>query len=257
VKVVILAGGLGTRLSEVTDVRPKPMAEIGERPILWHIMKTYSHFGHTEFIICLGYRGSVIKEYFSNYFLHHSDVTFDMSTREMEVHHSEAESWRVTLVDTGADTQTGGRVKRIEPYVGGETFFLTYGDGVADIDLDALLAFHRDREVEATVTAVQPQGRFGAMQLGKSGDIVVKFHEKPEGDHQWVNGGFFVLEPAVFDVIDGDPTIFEREPLESLAELGKLAAYKHRGFWQPMDTLSDKRVLEGLWTAGEAPWKVW
>ncbi len=255
-KVVILAGGLGTRLSEETAIKPKPMAEIGEHPILWHIMKTYSHYGFNEFIICLGYKGYIIKEYFSNYFLHNSDVTFDMTCNEMVVHENTAEPWKVTLVDTGAETLTGGRLRRVAPYVGDETFMMTYGDGVADVRVDDLLAFHRAHGKPATVTAVQPLGRFGAMQLGDDGDVCA-FQEKPEGDGAWVNGGFFVLEPSVIGRLVDDTTVFEREPLEGLALDRELVAYRHMGFWQPMDTLRDKRHLEELWLSGVAPWKVW
>ena len=256
-KVVILAGGLGTRLSEETQVKPKPMAEIGEHPMLWHIMKGYGEQGFTDFVICLGYKGYVIKEYFANYFLHNSDVTFDLQGRTMAVHGNTVEPWQVTLVDTGADTQTGGRVKRIAPFVGDGTFLMTYGDGVADVDLGALLAFHEGHGRLATVTAVQPPGRFGALDLAEDGATVRSFVEKPQGDGAWMNGGFFVLEPGVLDVIDGDGTAFEREPLERLAHDDQLRAFKHRGYWQPMDTLRDKRILEDLWARGAAPWKTW
>ena len=256
-KVVILAGGLGTRLSEETQVRPKPMAEIGEHPMLWHIMKGYGEQGFTDFVVCLGYKGYLIKEYFANYFLHNCDVTFDLQGRGMEVHENAVEPWRVTLVDTGADTQTGGRLKRVAAYLGGERFMMTYGDGVADVDLHALLAFHESHGKLATVTAVQPLGRFGALDLADDGETVRSFVEKPSGDGAWMNGGFFVLEPAVIDYIDGDATLFEHEPLERLAADGQLSAYRHRGFWQPMDTLRDKRSLEALWDAGDAPWKTW
>jgi len=255
-KVVILAGGLGTRLSEETTVRPKPMAEIGDKPILWHIMKIYSHYGFNEFVVCLGYKGYMIKEYFSNYFLHNCDVTFDMRTNEMCVHQNVNEPWKVTLVDTGADTLTGGRVKRIQPYIGNESFMLTYGDGVADVDINALVEFHRASGRTVTLTAVQPLGRFGALDLADT-DAVESFREKPIGDGDWINGVFFVMGPEVFDRIEGDDTILERAPLESLAEEGQLGAFKHRGFWQPMDTLRDKRHLEELWGSGAAPWKVW
>jgi glucose-1-phosphate cytidylyltransferase len=264
VKVVILAGGLGTRLSEETASRPKPMVEIGERPILWHIMKTYSHYGFSDFVVCLGYKGYVIKEYFSNYFLHMSDVTFDMSDNSMEVHQNAAEPWRVTLVDTGAETQTGGRIKRVGEYVRDGTFMLTYGDGVADVDIAKLLEFHRAHGKLATITAVQPLGRFGALQIDEdqvdgqvSAPAVRAFQEKPVGDGAWVNGGFFVLEPAVLDRLEGDDMPFERAPLESLAADGELRAYRHRGFWQPMDALRDVRTLEALWASGKAPWAVW
>ena len=263
-KVVILAGGLGTRLSEETASRPKPMVEIGERPILWHIMKSYSHYGFSDFVVCLGYKGYVIKEYFSNYFLHMSDVTFDMRDNSMEIHQNAAEPWRVTLVDTGAETQTGGRIKRVAQYVRDDTFMLTYGDGVADVDITRLLEFHRAHGRLATITAVQPLGRFGALQIDEgqpdgqaSAPAVRSFQEKPVGDGAWVNGGYFVLEPAVLDRIEGDDMPFEREPLESLAADDQLRAFRHRGFWQPMDALRDLRVLEALWATGEAPWAVW
>ncbi len=263
-KVVILAGGLGTRLSEETAARPKPMVEIGERPILWHIMKSYSHYGFSDFVVCLGYKGYMIKEYFSNYFLHMSDVTFDMRDNSMEVHQNAAEPWRVTLVDTGADTQTGGRLKRVGEYVRDDTFMLTYGDGVADVDITELLAFHRAHGKLATITAVQPLGRFGALQIDEdetvehfSAPVVRAFQEKPEGDGAWVNGGFMVLEPAVLDRIAGDQTPLESAPLEGLAGEGELRAYRHHGFWQPMDALRDLRALQALWDTGEAPWAAW
>jgi len=260
VKVVILAGGLGTRLSEETASRPKPMVNIGERPILWHIMKSYSHYGFNDFVVCLGYKGYVVKEYFANYFLHMSDVTFDMRDNSMVVHQQQAEPWRVTLVDTGADTQTGGRIKRVADYLGGERFMATYGDGVADVDLTALHAFHLAHGRQATVTAVQPLGRFGALQIDESNLIAPEvrgFQEKPQGDGAWVNGGFFVLEPSVLDRIAGDDASFEGAPLAGLAAEGELRAYRHHGFWQPMDTLRDLRTLESLWEAGTAPWAVW
>jgi len=257
VKVVILAGGLGTRLSEETQVRPKPMAEVGDRPLLWHIMKIYGHYGFTDFVICLGYKGYVVKEYFANYFLHSANVTFDLKGRTMEVHDGDVEPWRVTLVDTGADTQTGGRVKRVADYLDGERFLLTYGDGVADVDVRALVDFHLGHGRLATVTAVQPLGRFGALELDGDGPCVTSFTEKPAGDGAWVNGGFFVLEPAVLDYIAGDETYFEHEPLEGLARDGELVAYRHRGFWQPVDVLRDKALLEQLWRSGAAPWRVW
>ena len=254
-KAVILAGGLGTRISEETTLRPKPMVEIGGMPVLWHILKTYSHHGINDFIICLGYKGYMIKEYFANYFLHMSDVTFDMRSNQLEVHEKHAEPWRVTLVDTGKDTQTGGRLKRVARYLDGETFFFTYGDGVADIDIAAELAFHREKGALATMCAVQPPGRFGAIDI--DGHRITRFEEKPVGDGSWVNGGYFVLEPGVLDYIDGDDTIWERDPLERLAHDGQLSAYSHHGFWQPMDTLRDKIKLEDLWQSGSAPWKVW
>lgn len=253
-KAVILAGGLGTRLSEETSLKPKPMVEVGGRPMLWHVLKIYSAHGINDFIICAGYKGYVIKEYFANYFLHMSDVTFDMSTNTMEVHHKKAEPWRVTIVDTGEDTMTGGRIKRVAPYIDG-TFCCTYGDGVGNIDVTSLVAHHKASGLEATLTGVQPPGRFGALQIdeGKVG----AFQEKPEGDGSWINGGFFVLEPSVFSTIEGDSTIWERQPLESLAARGQLGIYKHHGFWRPMDTLRDKMDLEALWEAGKAPWKTW
>ncbi len=255
-KVVILAGGYGTRISEETAVRPKPMVEIGGKPILWHIMKIYSHYGFNDFVICLGFKGYMIKEYFSNYFLHMSDVTFDMANNNMEVHQRNAEPWRVTLVDTGMESMTGGRVKRVARYLENKPFMLTYGDGVANVDIGALVAFHREHGRQATVTSVQPMGRFGALDLG--GDSrVLGFQEKPKGDGSWVNGGFFVLEPEVLDRISCDGTVFEKEPLEGLSRDGQLVAYKHGGFWQPMDTLRDKNHLEELWGGGNAPWKIW
>lgn len=256
-KVVILAGGLGTRLAEETDVRPKPMAEIGDRPVLWHIMKIYATHGYTDFVVCLGYKGHVIKEYFADYFVRSCDVTFDMCSGSMRVHQSAAEPWTVTLVDTGDETKTGGRLKRIREYVEGERFFCTYGDGVGDVDIARLVRHHEQEGLLATVTAVQPAGRFGLIEFGPDGKLVVAFREKPQADAPWVNGGFFVLEPSVLDVIDGDATAFEIEPMNRLAEMGQLTAYRHSGFWQPMDTLRDKRYLEDLWTRGVAPWKTW
>jgi len=254
-KAVILAGGLGTRIAEETSVRPKPMVEIGGKPILWHIMKIYSHYGIYDFVICLGYKGYVIKEYFANYYLHMGDVTFDMSQNSMEVHQSSAEPWKVTLVDTGDETMTGGRLKRVLPYVGGEDFCFTYGDGVADVDLGALLAAHAGHGKLATVTAVQPPGRFGALDF--EAELITGFAEKPVGDGGWINGGFFVLSPKVGDYIEGDATIWEREPMERLAEEGQLAAHRHTGFWQPVDTLRDLQHLQELWNAGRAPWRTW
>lgn len=255
-KLVILAGGLGTRISEETSIRPKPMIEIGGKPILWHIMKGYSHYGINEFIICCGYKGYVIKEYFANYFLHTSDVTFDMSKNSMEVHHRNAEPWRVTLIDTGEETMTGGRVKRIAEYVENDaSFCLTYGDGVSNVNISELIAFHTAKKVKATLTAAIPPGRFGALDL--KGDMVSTFLEKPKGDGAMINGGFFVLTPEIFNYITDDSTIWEREPMELLAKEGNLAAYQHNGFWQPMDTLRDKMLLEELWHTGKAPWKVW
>ena len=253
-KAVILAGGLGTRISEETAVRPKPMVEIGGKPILWHILKIYSHHGIDDFVICLGYKGYLIKEYFANYYLHMGDVTFDLARNAMEVHQSGAEPWRVTLVDTGEETLTGGRLARVLPYLGDEPFCLTYGDGVADVDLGALLAAHREHGRLATVTAVQPPTRFGALSLEDG--IVTGFAEKPQDGGGWVNGGFFVLSPGVRDYL-GEDVALEREPLEGLARDGQLAAYHHRGFWQPVDTLRDLRVLRGLWDSGAAPWRVW
>ncbi len=255
-KVVILAGGLGTRISEETEIKPKPMIIIGGKPILWHIMKIYSHHGINDFIICCGYKGYVIKEYFSNYFLHTSDVTFDLRDNSMEVHHRNAEPWRVTLVDTGDSTMTGGRLKRVAPHIKDEeAFCLTYGDGVSNVNIAELIAFHKSQQVKATVTAVLPPGRFGALNL--TGNKVNSFIEKPKGDGAFVNGGFFVLSPLVFDHIKDDQTIWETEPLSRLAQDGELAAFRHHGFWQPMDTLRDKTHLEELWQSGKAPWKVW
>ena len=255
-KAVILAGGLGTRISEETHLKPKPMIEIGGRPILWHIMKIYSAHGVNEFIICCGYKGYMIKEYFANYFLYMSDITFDMTSNQMEVHHRKAEPWRVTVVDTGEETLTGGRLKRVANYVGHEkAFCFTYGDGVADIDISAQLAFHQKHGKQATVTAVQPPGRYGA--LVRSGDSVEGFREKPPGDGAWINGGFFVLSPKALQFIDGDTTAWEAGPLEAIAAEGQLQAFEHRGFWQPMDTLRDKNYLEQLWASGKAPWKSW
>ncbi|MDB5294057.1 MAG: Nucleotidyl transferase [Phycisphaerales bacterium] len=257
-KLVILAGGLGTRISEETDVRPKPMVEVGGRPILWHIMKLYAAHGVTDFVICCGYRGYVIKEYFANYALHHADVTFDIANHKMEIHAARGEPWRVTLVDTGEDTMTGGRLKRVRHHLEGHgTFCFTYGDGVADVNITDLLAFHEGHGGLATLTATRPPGRFGAMALEGDDTRVHSFREKPMGDGAWVNGGFFVLEPKVIDYIDGDATSWEREPLERLADEGQLSAFKHAGFWQPMDTLRDKKVLDDMWKQGKAPWKVW
>jgi len=255
-KAIILAGGLGTRISEETDFKPKPMITIGGMPILWHIMKIYSHHGINDFIVCCGYKGYVIKEYFANYFLHMSDVTFDMSENRMTVHNQKAEPWKVTLVDTGEDTMTGGRLKRVASYLQDDDIFcLTYGDGLSDIDITELIAFHKTQNVKATVTAVLPPGRFGALDV--AGDRVNSFREKPQGDGANVNGGFFVLSKKVIDYISGDKTIWERGPIEKLAKEGELAAYQHGGFWQPMDTLRDKLRLEDLWQSGKAPWKVW
>jgi glucose-1-phosphate cytidylyltransferase len=255
-KAVILAGGLGTRISEETHLKPKPMIEIGGKPILWHIMKHYSSFGVNDFIICCGYKGYVIKEYFANYFLHSSDVTFNIAENKMEVHHRYAEPWCVTLVDTGETTMTGGRLKRVAPYVKDEeAFCLTYGDGLSDVNITDLIGFHKEQGVKATLTATLPPGRFGAIDF--DGNKVRMFKEKPKGDGAMINGGFFVLSPSVIDYIEDDSTIWERDPLEKLAEDGQLAAFPHHGFWQPMDTLRDKVHLEELWASGEAPWKVW
>jgi len=254
-KAVILAGGLGSRISEETVVRPKPMVEIGGKPILWHIMKGYSAAGIHEFVVCCGYKGYIIKEYFANYFLHMSDVTFDMQTNVMEVHHKHVEPWRVTLVDTGEHTMTGGRLKRVRSYVDAADFCMTYGDGVSDIDIKELVHFHARSGKLATITAVQPPGRFGTLDV--QGDMVRSFVEKPHGDGAWINGGFFVLSPKVLNYIEGDHTLWERNPLERLAADGELSAFTHRGFWQPMDTLRDKNLLEDLWHSSRAPWKVW
>jgi glucose-1-phosphate cytidylyltransferase len=256
-KVVLLAGGLGTRISEETDTRPKPMVEIGGKPILWHIMKIYSHYGFNEFIVCCGYKGHVIKEYFTNMFMHQADVTIDLSNNQLTVHKANAEPWKITMVDTGKDTMTGGRVKRIQEYVNNERFMLTYGDGVSDVNIKALVETHEKSGKLATVTAVQPSGRFGALGINEN-DGVESFFEKPKGDGSWINGGFFVCEPQVFDYITtGDPTIWEKEPLENLAKNGQLQAFKHRGFWKPMDTLKDKQDLNEYWDNGTADWKIW
>jgi glucose-1-phosphate cytidylyltransferase len=257
-KAVILAGGFGTRISEETSVKPKPMVEIGGRPILWHIMKIYSAHGIDDFIICLGYKGYLIKDYFAQYALRMSDVTFDFCKNNMQVHQNGTEPWRVTLVETGEKTMTGGRLKRIRKYLDDETFCCTYGDGISDINITKLVEFHHTQKTLATLTAVQPPGRFGAFSLGTEQHKIPTFREKPQGDGAWVNGGFFVLEPAVLDYINGDSTVWEREPLETLAQEGNLAAYRHYGFWQPMDTLRDRMVLEELWVSEEKiPWKIW
>ena len=253
-KAVILAGGAGSRIVEETHLKPKPMVEIGGKPVLWHILKIYSSHGIRDFVICLGYRGYYIKEYFANYFLHTSDVTFDLSTNSMEVHRRNAEPWRITLVDTGEATQTGGRLKRIAQFLDG-TFLFTYGDGVSNVDVRLSIEFHRQQGRLATITAVQPAGRFGALDI--DGQRITRFEEKPPGDGSWVNGGFFVLEPAVLDYIDGDHSVWERDPLERLARDNQLSAFRHDGFWQPMDTLRDKNKLEELWSSGYAPWKIW
>lgn len=254
-KVVILAGGLGTRISEETQVRPKPLIEIGNRPILWHIMKIYAHFGIREFIICLGFKGYLIKEYFANYCLHNSDVTFDLSTNSLHVHERQSENWKVTLIDTGLETMTGGRLRRVASYIQDDTFCLTYGDGVGNVDIDKLLDFHKEHGCLATVTATRPPGRFGALEL--AADRVTNFREKPLGDGGWINGGFFVLSHKVLEYIAEDTTRWEDEPMERLASEGQLVAYRHEGFWQPMDTLREKNYLEQLWQTGEAPWFQW
>jgi glucose-1-phosphate cytidylyltransferase len=256
-KAVILAGGLGTRLSEETTIKPKPMVEIGGQPILWHIMKSYSSHGINDFVICCGYKGYVIKEYFANYFLRMSDVTFDMRFNQMNVHSGYAEPWRVTLVDTGENTMTGGRLKRVREHIGDEAFCFTYGDGVSDVNISELVEFHKAQGSLATLTAVQPEGRFGAISLGQEQTKIAQFHEKPEGDGAWINGGYFVLQPEVIDYISDDDVMWEHDPLKKLASDGQLSAYKHTGFWQPMDTLKDRNYLEGLWKAKKAPWKVW
>lgn len=256
-KAVILAGGLGTRLSEETDLKPKPMIEVGGRPILWHIMKIYSAHGINDFIICCGYRGYLIKEYFANYFLHMSDVTFDMTKNSMEVNQKRSEPWRVTLVDTGENTLTGGRLKRVVEYVKDESeFCFTYGDGVGDIDVTKLIQFHKSQGSLATLTATRPPGRYGVIKFGKN-DRVERFQEKPEGDGSWINGGYFVLKPDVLNLIEGDQSSWEGDPLNRLANDGQLAAFKHEGFWQPMDTLREKNLLNDLWNSGNAPWRIW
>ena len=256
-KAVILAGGFGTRLSEETGVRPKPMVEIGDRPILWHIMKIYSAHGVNDFIICLGYKGHMIKEYFSNYALHRSDVTFDLRKGHTQIHQNDTEPWKVTLVDTGQNSMTGGRIKRIQDYVCDDTFCLTYGDGVTDLDVTALIQFHKEQQTLATLTAVQSPGRFGAFRLDENQSKITAFKEKPKGDGAWINGGFFVLEPKVMDYIKDDSTVWEKEPMEKLATDGMLSAYRHHGFWQNMDSLRDKMYLEELWNAGNPGWKIW
>lgn len=256
-KTVILAGGLGTRLSEETDLRPKPMVEIGGKPILWHIMKIYSHYGYNDFIICCGYKSYFIKDYFYHYYMHSSDITVDLTSNKITYHNSTSEPWKITLVDTGLDTMTGGRIKRVQKYIGNEPFMLTYGDGVGNINIPELINFHKQNKKTVTLTAVLPDGKFGALQLNNSDDIT-EFREKPAGDGSWINGGFFVCEPKVFDYITkGDSTIFEREPLEKLAADKQLKAYKHTGFWKPMDTLKQKIELNSLWNSDNPPWKVW
>jgi glucose-1-phosphate cytidylyltransferase len=254
-KAVILAGGLGTRISEETHLKPKPMIEIGGRPILWHVMKIYSAHGINDFVICAGYKGYFIKEYFANYFLHMSDVTFDMGRNNIEVHERRSEPWRVTIVDTGENTMTGGRLRRVKKYIGSETFCFTYGDGVSDLNIAETIAYHRREKRHATITGIQPPGRYGALEI--EGNRVLRFQEKPDGEGGWINGGFFVLEPSVIELIAGDETVWERKPLEALAEAHQLSVYKHRGFWQAMDTLREKNLLEEQWATGAAPWKVW
>lgn len=256
-KVVILAGGSGTRISEESAVRPKPMIEIGHQPILWHIMKIYAAHGLTDFVICCGYKGHIIKEYFANYFLRNADVTFDLKSNKTEVHRHSVEPWRVTLVDTGDESMTGGRIKRIQSHIGDETFCLTYGDGVADVDIRGLIEFHRQQKTFASLTAVQLPGRFGVFTLEKEHSFISSFSEKPTGDGAWINGGFFVLEPEIFGYIDGDETVWELEPMERLARERQLSAFRHFGFWRPMDTLRDKIVLEELWANNKAPWRIW
>ncbi|MFZ9847686.1 MAG: glucose-1-phosphate cytidylyltransferase [Flavobacteriales bacterium] len=255
-KVVILAGGFGTRLSEETVLKPKPMIEVGEKPILWHIMKIYSHFGYNDFVICLGYKGYIIKEYFANYFLHQSDVTFDLATNKMSIHNTASEPWTVTLVDTGENTMTGGRIKRVKKFLNNEPFLLTYGDGVGDIDIQKLVAFHQSKKKLVTVTAVQPSGRFGALSLSSNNDVT-QFSEKPKGDGAWINAGFFVCEPGIFDYIDNDATFWEKEPMDNISKKDEMAAFTHEGFWRPMDTLRDKKELDSLCATGKAPWEIW
>jgi glucose-1-phosphate cytidylyltransferase len=258
-KVVLLAGGFGTRISEESGVRPKPMVEIGGYPILWHIMKIYAHYGLNDFIVCLGYKGHVIKEYFSNYFLHHSDVTFDLEKNTMQVHQGRTEPWKITLIDTGENSMTGGRLKRIKPYLDG-TFCMTYGDGVSNINISSLIDFHRKENKLATLTAVRQEGRFGIFSLKPRESSITYFKEKPQGDGDetaWINGGFFVLEPEVMDYIEGDHTVWEKDPMQNLASDGQLNAFRHSGFWKPMDTLRDKNVLEDMWQQGKAEWKIW
>jgi len=255
-KVVILAGGLGTRLAEETDIKPKPMVEIGGKPILWHIMKIYASYGFNDFIVCCGYKGHIIKEYFQQFFLHHADITFDLAANRMEVHHKTSENWKVTLVDTGKDSMTGGRIHRIEPYVANEAFMLTYGDGVSNINITDLLRFHKAHGKLVTVTAVQPKSRFGVLELNADNQVK-SFMEKPKGESGWINGGFFVCEPGIFSYLNGDSTVWEREPLEQIASAGQLCAFKHHGFWKPMDSLKDKNDLNAMWQNGTAEWKIW
>ena len=254
-KAIILAGGFGTRISEETQFKPKPLIEIGGMPLLWHIMKIYSSYEINDFVICCGYKGYMIKEYFANYFLHMSDVTFDMKNNEMNVHRKSAESWNVTLIDTGINTMTGGRLKKVQQYVDSETFCFTYGDGLANISIKELIKFHKNNNTLATVTAVQPPARFGALELNEN--KVLSFTEKPPGDGYWINGGYFILEPGVFDYLENDSTVWEKEPIENLAKNNQLSVYRHSGFWQPLDTLRDKNKLEELWSTGKAPWKLW
>ncbi|MGB1124355.1 MAG: glucose-1-phosphate cytidylyltransferase [Phycisphaeraceae bacterium] len=256
-KAVIFAGGLGTRISEETSIRPKPMVEIGQRPILWHIMKIYSYYGINDFIICCGYKGEVIKEYFVNYRMKSSTVSIDLNTNDVQISTDNMEPWRIVMAETGANTMTGGRLKQVRDFIGDETFCLTYGDGVADINVKALVDLHKQQNKLCTMTAVQPPGRWGAFSLGDDDVEVKHFREKPEGDGAWINGGFFVCEPKVIDYIEGDQTVWEREPMSNIAHDGEMVAYKHAGFWQPMDTLRDKNLLESLWESGKAPWKVW
>ncbi|QKJ31494.1 glucose-1-phosphate cytidylyltransferase [Mucilaginibacter mali] len=256
-KVVLLAGGLGTRLSEETGVKPKPMVEIGGMPILWHIMKIYSTYGFNDFIVCLGYKGYIIKEYFANYFLHKSDVTIDLKDNSIKVHDSQAEPWKITLIDTGNESMTGGRIKRVQPYVNNETFMLTYGDGVGNVNIKDLVDFHKANNKFCTVTSVQPSGRFGSLNIGENNEVH-SFFEKPKGDGSWINGGYFVCEPQIFDYIkDGDATIWEKDPMESLAKDHQMSAFKHNGFWRPMDTLKDKQDLNEMWAEDKALWKIW
>jgi glucose-1-phosphate cytidylyltransferase len=255
-KVVLLAGGLGTRLSEETVLKPKPMVEIGGMPILWHIMKIYSSYGFNDFVVCLGYKGYLVKEYFANYFLHQSDVTIDLSNNSINVHNTQAEPWKITLVDTGFESMTGGRIKRIQQHIGNETFMLTYGDGVGNINIKELVDFHKKQGKYCTVTSVQPSGRFGALNIGDQSEVH-SFLEKPKGDGSWINGGFFVCEPQIFDYIEGDSTTWEKEPMEKIASEGNMVAFKHEGFWKPMDTLRDKHELEQDWNNGTAKWKNW
>jgi len=255
-KVVILAGGFGTRLSEETDLKPKPMVEIGGKPILWHIMKSYSSYGFNDFIILLGYKGYTIKEFFSNYFLHQSDVTIDLSDNSMEVHQNQSEPWKVTLLDTGLNTMTGGRIKQARQYIGNDDFLLTYGDGLSDVNILALIDFHKMHNKTITMTAVQPDGRYGALDI-RENDSIASFNEKPKGDGSWINGGFFVCQPEILDHIGADDTVFEQEPLTNLAKNNQIMAFKHEGFWQSMDTLRDKKILCNLWDSGDAPWKTW